>query len=445
MASNTRLFDELKSAARRPEMRIFWFSTPFLIAIFILNVIYLPAFLIFMGGGLLALVAAVVFASSYRVARLNQSIAIEQSELRGIISSLEDALIAYDQNFNVLFFNPAAERLFKLEQEKVLAHRLEPQDIERPEWNLLAQAVFPSLAPGMVARSRAGVYPQVVDISFSDPVLELRVVTSPISDGRGGVLGFMKIVHDRTREALLIKSKSEFLTVASHQLRGPLTNISWALQTLSEDKTVSGESASLVESARTATRQLLMIIEDLLNVTKIEEGHFGYTFQPLNLVAFIEKVLEGALPQARRTGVALYLEKPNEPIPELSADPQKLSMVMSNLLDNAIRYNIPSGEVVVRAHRVPQQPFVEVAVKDSGIGIPQDQIGKIFSKFFRADNALKFQTEGSGLGLYIAKNIIQAHGGQMWAESEEKRGSVFRFTLPTDPTLIPSREAAQGY
>jgi len=431
---------DARDEENRVEMKIFWISLPFLAGVFLVNLRYVPGTFLFLVGGALILIGIALFFSARREIRLTKEVRAEESDLEGIVSSLEDALVAYDENFKVFFFSPAAEKLFKLQRDDIVGHKLQAQDVEKSDLQLLTQVVFPSLAPGMISRSPIGTYPQVVELSFADPALELRVVTSPINDGRGGIIGFVKIVRNRTREAFLIKSKNEFLTVASHQLRGPITNIDWALQTLLEDKTLSQGSASLVQSASTASKELLAIIEDLLNITKIEEGHFGYNFQPMNLVEFVNKVLTEALPQARRASVKLFFDKPKEQVPQTIIDPQKLSMVFNNLLDNAIRYNVLNGEVVVKIDRLPDRPFVEVTVKDSGIGIPPQQVEKIFTKFFRADNALKFQTEGSGLGLYIAKNIIQAHGGQIWTESELNRGSVFHFTLPTDPTLIPPHE-----
>jgi two-component system sensor histidine kinase VicK len=121
-------------------------------------------------------------------------------------------------------------------------------------------------------------------------------------------------------------------------------------------------------------------------------------------------------------------------------DAARLSLAVTNLLENAIRYNVENGEVTVRVDKTKDKPFVTVGVKDTGIGIPPEALGKLFNKFFRADNALKQQTEGSGLGLYIAKGIILAHGGQIWAESELNRGTTISFSLPTDPNLVPKTE-----
>jgi len=130
----------------------------------------------------------------------------------------------------------------------------------------------------------------------------------------------------------------------------------------------------------------------------------------------------------------------------VNIDSKQLSLALTDLLENAIRYNVANGEAIVKVDAMTGKPFLEVSIKDTGIGIPRESMEKLFTKFYRADNAMKSQTEGSGLGLYIAKSIINAHGGEIWAESELNRGTTIHFTLPTDPNLIPRREmrSAEG-
>jgi two-component system sensor histidine kinase VicK len=403
---------------------------------------YLPLNYALLSGGLL-LVAVVGFSFFvYSLAKIGFRAGLERDELKNVVLSLEDATIIYDRNSKILFFNPAAEELFGLKAGEVIGSVIKPQDVENEGWQRLAQVVFPSLAPSIVSRSKAGVYPQVVDLSFEEPDMELRVMTSVISDAKGGILGFMKVINDRTREQFLLRSKSEFVTVASHQLRGPVTNINWALESLIKESNLNDNERSLVDNALRAGQQLLKIIEDLINISKIEEGRFGYTFEPTDIVYFINNILAQVLPQARRASIKIYFDKPKDPLPQVMINQEKVTMVLYNFLDNAIRYNVQNGEVVVKVEVLENEPFVQISIKDTGIGIPADEIKKIFSKFFRAENAVKFQTEGSGLGLYINKNIILAHGGKMWAESELNRGTTFYFTLPTDMGVIPEREMA---
>lgn len=409
------------------------------IAFFYLEIkyaIFTAGLLVISGGGLSFFL--------YSLAKKNFDISVEKEELRNVVLTLEDATIIYDREFKVLFFNPAGEDLFNLKVGEVVGQVIKTQDVERPELQRLAQVIFPSLAPSITSRSKAGVYPQVVDLSFEEPDMELRVITTIISDVKGGILGFIKVIHDRTREQFLLRSKSEFVTVASHQLRGPVTNINWALESLVKDQSLSEESKVLVDNALMGGQQLLKIIEDLINIAKIEEGRFGYNFEPTDLVYFINNILAQVMPQARRASIKVYFDRPKDPLPQVLINPEKMTMVFYNFLDNGIRYNVQNGEVIVKVEQVPGEPFVQVSVKDTGIGIPSAEIKKIFGKFFRAENAMKFQTEGSGLGLYINKNIVLAHGGKIWAESEMNRGTTFFFTLPTSMEVIPERETMAG-
>ncbi len=413
---------------------------PLALGIIVLDMLYLPTLQAIVGVLLVCGTALLYFLGCTERKTGFEADEFEHVGFKGIVLGIEDALLAYDASFRILFFNPAAEKLFKLEAKEVVGHTSQPQDAEKFDWRLLTQVMFPSLAPVMALRSESGVVPQVVDLSFTESTLELRVTTSPVKDPQGNTFGFVKVVRDRTRELSLIKAKNEFITVASHQLRGPITNINWGLESLSRDQTLSKESRSLVVNSLAASRELQKIIEDLLNIARIEEGHFGYTFEPVSLTQFVEHLLGEILPRAQEQGMRIYFDRPKEALPQVYVDSRKLSMVLLNLFENAIRYNVKNGDITVKVEKVPDTPFVKVSVKDTGIGIPPNDVQKIFTKFFRADNALKTQTEGSGLGLYIAKNIVRAHGGQIGVLSELGRGSTFYFTLPTDHSMIPPHE-----
>ena len=442
IASLGGITTRLKNILSWPEFRIFWLILFLLLLTFGVSAVFLtPKWLLLIQGGLVLGIISSAFAGMYLSAKSERENIIERNELRNIIFGLEDSLVVYDTDFKILFFNPAAEKFFNVKAAEILGNQFQPQYADDPKLKLLAQVIFPSLAPAVISRSGAGEYPQVVDVSFSDPkVLNLRIITSPVSDEGGRLLGFMKIVHNRTRELSAIRSKSEFLTIASHQLRSPATDVSWALETLNADDSIKDTSKKILEAAFKASSELLRIIEDLLSVAKIEEGRFGYDFKQTNIVEFITGILGQISPAARKVGVKIYLDTPKVPLPEVVVDAQKLTLALKNILENGVRYNVENGEVVVKVEKVENQPYLEVSVRDTGIGIPRGDMDKLFNKFFRSELAIKAQTEGSGLGLYITRSVIQAHGGRIWAESEENRGSVFHFTLPMDTNLIPRHE-----
>ncbi len=356
---------------------------------------------------------------------------------RSIIVDLSDAVIAYDPDFKILIFNHASEKIFGIFETEIAGQIVGLQRAREPKLKLLVQVIFPSLAPSVVLHSEPGSYPQVADMHFDD--LHLRVTTNRVTDAGGKVLGFTKVIHDRSREISILKSKSEFLTVAAHQLRTPLTAVNWSLEGLAVDKNISAGSKDLLGMATLAAKKLLKIVEDLLDVAKLEEGKFGYNFQEQPFIAFLDQLLSEEQAVASSYKINLYFDRPKDEV-NLFFDPEKLALAITNLVDNAIKYNVPNGSVTVSISRLPNEPYILVSIKDTGLGIPKEAMDKLFTKFFRAENAVKFSTEGSGLGLYLVKNIITRHGGKIWAESEVNRGTTFYFTLSTDPKAIKHRE-----
>jgi two-component system sensor histidine kinase VicK len=436
---------QFKNIITEPGFRMVWASLVVFVAAFAISAYFLPTPLVLIEAGLFCILFVFLFASVYGAVRTSKETAIERNELQSILNGLDDAIIVYDDRFNVIFFNPAAERLFKIKADVVLGHTLVPQDVERAGWQTLVQVIFSSLAPRVVVRSKEGASPEVVDLSFSDPAIELRVTTAPIMEEKGKKLAFMKIIRDRTGEIAALRSNTEFVTIASHQLRGPLTNINWALQSLEQSAHMADTDKLIVTTAAAAGRNLLRRVDDLLTVAKIDEGHFGYNFEEANIVDFLGTILNDVLPQARTAGVKIFFDRPTVDLPRVMIDPKQLSVAVVNIMENAIRYNVENGEVIVKVVKDDKKPFIAVTVRDTGIGIPKESVKQIFMKFFRADNAGKLQTEGSGLGLYIAKGIVVAHGGDISAESELNRGTIITFTIPTDPALVPKRETGAEY
>jgi len=438
-----RFFQKIIFYSQLPEMRLFWFFLPFLFALLIIDWIYLPAILALIATAVLVILGAVILVNNLRFARSNLEIKVERNELKSVVFNLTDGIIAYDPDFKILIFNKSAEEIFSLGAAEVIGKIFSPESAKEPKFALVSQAIFPSLAPLVIRRSEAGVYPQVADITIGEPEKNLRVATDRILDPSGRLLGFVKIIHDRTREMQLLKSKTEFIGTASHQLRTPATALNWAVEELAKQN-LTADQKQIVETAMGAAANLLKTINDMLDVSKIEEGEFGYQFENVELVTFAEDIIHEMEPIAKKFNIKIYLEKPEEPSIAVSMDRQKISMVLSNLIDNAIKYNVLNGEVVIKVERLKDKPFAEISVRDTGVGVPQEDLKKLFTKFFRSSNAVKFVPDGSGLGLYIAKNIITRHGGEIWAESEINRGSTFHFTIPADSKLIPPKEMVNG-
>lgn len=393
----------------------------------------------------LTIIIVIIFLTivSIRLNRSNLEVKVARNELKGIIENLRDGVVAYDPNFKILLFNKAAGQIFNLSESDVLGAKLTPEFANDKKFRFLAQVIFPSLAPAVTKVSEAGKFPQVTDVFLSDPNVELRVITDEIVDPLGNLLGFIKLVHDRTREVGLIRSQTEFISTAAHQLRTPLTAIRWSLETLTSSSLTS-EQKETVGMGMEALAGAVKTVDDMLDISKIEEGKFGYKFENLEIIGFLESVIREMQGFHKNSTVRIFLEnKERSPI-TISADQSRLKVALSNVIDNAFRYNVENGEITVTVERLKDKPYLEIKVKDTGVGIPKDDLPKVFTKFFRAQNISETAPDGSGLGLYIVKNIVRRHGGEIWAESELNRGSTFHFTLPTDSSLIPPKEIVYG-
>lgn len=422
-----------------PEMQLFWIILVPLL--FLIGVNF--HFLSYQWGiisliiGILVLV--IVFFVSIKAAKTRLNLINERNQTKAIITSFTDALVAYEEDFKITAFNHAAEELFNIKQEEVLGKIASPDWAKSSRTQVLTQILFPSLAPSVAWRTDGDTYPRVADFSFLEPRLELTVTSVRISSPTGKILGFFKIIHDRTREEELLGAKSEFLTVAAHQIRTPLSAIKWTFESLvnGDFDPVTDSQKEALQNGLVATEKVLKMANDLLDTSNIESGKFGYEFVQTDLIGLVSKMIEGYLPTVQRHNIKIYLEPPADGLEPLKLDPLRIKIVFQNLVENAIRYNVENGEVVIRLVKKP--PYLEVTIQDTGIGIPKEELPKLFVKFFRASNVLKYETEGTGLGLYITKNIVEAHGGKIWVESVENRGTTFHFTLPLDEKFIPQR------
>lgn len=238
----------------------------------------------------------------------------------------------------------------------------------------------------------------------------------------------------------LDRLKTDFITVAAHQLRTPLSSVNWALKLLldSEVGPVNEDQRGMLERGYETNTKMIKLVNDLLDVTRIEHGKFVYKFEANDFNQLLDTLIKSSELTAQEHNIEVRLEK-HEEVPLFAFDMDKLSIALQNLVDNALKYTLPGGRVTIATKQ--RGNYLEVKVSDTGVGIPKEELPKIFSKFFRATNAVHLQTEGSGLGLVIAKSIIVRHGGQIDVDSIEGKGSTFTFTVPLLPELLPKNES----
>ena len=238
----------------------------------------------------------------------------------------------------------------------------------------------------------------------------------------------LETANEKLKQADL--AKSEFLSIAAHQLRTPLTAIKGYISMFLEGDygKFTDEQTKELESIFRSADRLTRLIDVFLNVSRIETGRLDLKKEPVQYMEIVEAVHRDLAQQAAKKGLQLTIQPPSEPLPLMMLDRDKIHDVTMNLVDNAIKYT-PSGWVNIRISRTPS--LLTFQVQDSGMGISAEDIDKLFQKFTRAEAVTRIHTGGSGLGLFIAKKIVEAHGGRIWIESEGPgKGSLFNYTLP---------------
>lgn len=223
------------------------------------------------------------------------------------------------------------------------------------------------------------------------------------------------------------KMKTEFVSIASHQLRTPLSAMRWTLELLRDGRIKPDDPTDYLGIVKESNDRMIRLVNDLLDVSRIEMGRALFSPRQTNLYVLIQKIVNNFFAFAKANNVEINLDA-SETLPNVYTDPDKISLVIQNLVDNAIKYTKGKGEIKISLEK--DGNFVKTTVADRGVGIPDNQQKFIFQKFFRSDNAMKHQTVGTGLGLFIAKSVIEQSGGKIRFESKENEGTTFYFTLP---------------
>ncbi|OGZ18395.1 MAG: hypothetical protein A2Z68_02565 [Candidatus Nealsonbacteria bacterium RBG_13_38_11] len=342
----------------------------------------------------------------------------EKNKTQSIVNNFTDGLLLFNQQGKLSLVNPQVEKLFGIKQDQIIGFSVEelaslPGFI--PLVELLGGEIKEAFRKEIIVKDN----------------LNLEVSTvSMVSDGQKAET--LVILHDITREKIIEKMKTEFVSLAAHQLRTPLSAIKWTLRMLLDGDLgrITQEQREFIDKSYISNERMINLINDLLDVTRIEEGRYLYKPVLSDIAEITEFVVKSYQELIKRKKIKFDLKKPAGKMPKVLVDVEKIRLAIENLLNNAIRYTPVGGKVVISLSSKDKE--VQFSVQDSGAGIPEDQQERIFTKFFRATNAVRIETEGSGLGLFITKNIIEAHDGKIWFKSEVDKGSTFYFTLPVE-------------
>ena len=340
----------------------------------------------------------------------------EKNKTLSIITNFTDGLLFFDKENRLSLVNPKAENIFDVKSRDVIGR------------TIMELKTFPTLRSlaELVGEEIKGVFRK--EIKFGEKLV-LEVDSVLVMRGEEN-LGSLVILHDVSREKMIERMKTEFVSLAAHQLRTPISAIKWTLRMLLDGDLgeITEDQRNFIEKTYLSNERMISLINDLLDITRIEEGRYLYRPTLAGLEDITQFVLNSYKEEFEKRKIKCIFLKPTKRLPAVKVDIEKIRLAIQNLIDNAMKYTPVAGEVTVSLKCGKKE--IELSVKDTGVGVPKDQQNRVFTKFFRGVNVIRMETDGSGLGLYITKNIIEAHGGKIWFESEEGKGSTFYFSIP---------------
>ncbi len=351
----------------------------------------------------------------------------EKSKTDAIISNFIDPIIVVDKEGRLSRFNPAAREIFGLRDDDIGVKISKKNNFSMENFRKIIRRDYKVIKEKSLDNNESLL--EEVIIKIGNKEFTYKVITSKVINARNEFLGTMKIFYNITREKMIDKLKSEFISIAAHQLRTPLSAIKWVIKMVLDGDAgkLNEEQEKLLFKGYQSNERVIELINDMLNVSRIEEGRFGYSFSTSSFDEVLDIVVGSLENKIKENHQKLMINKPKK-LPKIYMDKEKMILVLQNLLENAVKYTPEYGTIEVSVE--VGKELMKVRVKDNGVGIPKKDQAKLFSKFFRADNVIRMQTEGSGLGLFIVKNIIEKHGGSIICHSEEGKGTEFIFTLP---------------
>lgn len=342
----------------------------------------------------------------------------EKNKTLAIIDNFTDGLLAFNREKKFLLINPQAENLLKIKEEEIKGKSI---------LELARNPNFKSLTE-LLGKEIKSIFRK--EFSTQEG-LTLEVSTVLMGAKEKDLTGLI-ILHDISREKTIERIKTEFVSLAAHQLRTPLSAIKWTLKMLLDGDLgkITEDQKVFVEKTYKSNERMIGLINDLLDITRIEEGRYLYKPALSSFEELVESVINISQDEISKKKIFLDFKKPKVKLPKIKMDVEKVKLVVQNLIDNAVKYTPLGGIIIISLEADKTKREIVFSIKDTGVGIPRDQQQRVFTKFFRGSNVQRMDTEGTGLGLFISKNIIEAHDGRIWFESEEGKGSTFYMVLP---------------
>lgn len=371
-----------------------------------------------------------------------EQLEVEKSKVDAILSSIGDGVFAVDKEGKISVMNAVAEHISGYSVNEAIGKIY--QDIFHFEYENDPAKPYPSFVQHVITSGETTQFMNHTLLVAKDgKKISITFNATPTKDENGRTLGCVVVIRNNTKERALEKAKDEFISIAAHQLRTPLGTIRWTMEMLMEGRSgpVPPAFHDKLERIYNSNQRLILLVKDLLNVSRIEQGRALNEPTTTNLLETIELILRDSESDIKKKSLTCNIHKP-ESLPSVFVDPKRLYQTVQNIVSNAIKYSNNQGTIDITI--TTDEKEINVAVEDSGMGIPEDESKLLFSKFFRASNAAS-ETEGTGLGLFIVKSNVDGWKGKIWIDSPTKTredngktvrfGTTVHFTIPYEKNI----------
>jgi len=351
----------------------------------------------------------------------------EKDKLNTILYGIGDGVFVVDPDYKIMIFNQEAEVISGVTSKEAVGKRYDQilNFISERNGKSNGRFVREAISSGEIKETSF----DTVLVKKGKKNIPVSGSAAPLKDSDGNVISCVVVFRDVSKEREIDRAKTEFVSLASHQLRTPLSTVSWYAEMLLDEDVgkINKDQEKYLQALYDANHRMVELVNALLNVSRIELGTFAIDPEPIKFLEIADSVIKEQTPQIKEKGLKIE-KKYAVDLPIINADPRLLRIILQNLISNAVKYTPEKGSIVIEISK--KDLDILVKVKDTGYGIPKTQQSKIFNKLFRADNILAKDCDGTGLGLYIVKAVVEQSGGKIWFESEENKGTTFFTTIP---------------
>ena len=343
----------------------------------------------------------------------------EKKETDAVIRSIAEGLVVVDGDGKVVMMNPAAEKLLGVPKANKIGRRVSE--------NLGAEQL---LSFAKSSEDKEG--KEIELISKDDETKKILRASSAVIENEDGLtVGMVSVLSDITKQKELDQLKSNFVASVSHELRTPLVAMGKSISLMLSKAAgpLSEPQEQFLQIADRNLKRLALLINDLLDLSKLEAGKMKLRPAPSSVEKVIDEAINGLMTWAGTKSINVE-KRVREGLPEVNMDPDRMLQVLNNLIGNAIKFTPKNGRILLEAGLKKENKEIEVSVSDTGMGIAKEDLPKLFNKFYQAGERAPADISGTGIGLCVAKEIVELHGGKIWAESEKNNGAKFTFTLP---------------